>query len=41
MVGCEVNLKRSWLLPILKDYTSHASLAYYIDYLIPLANSCE
>ncbi|XP_011497148.1 PREDICTED: RRP12-like protein [Ceratosolen solmsi marchali] len=37
----QVNLKRSWLLPILKDCISHSSLDYYIHHLLPLAESCE
>lgn len=39
--GGEVDLKRSWLLPVLKDCTNNSSLAYFIDNLLPLAESCE
>jgi len=28
-----------WLVPILKRYVSGASLAYYMDHIIPLAKS--
>lgn len=36
-----IDLKRSWLLPVLKDCTSQASLAYFIESLLPLATMCE
>ncbi|XP_058797316.1 RRP12-like protein [Phymastichus coffea] len=36
-----VDLKRSWLLPILKDCITNSPLAYFIDNLLPLAESCD
>ncbi|KAH0557965.1 RRP12-like protein [Cotesia glomerata] len=35
------DLKRSWLLPVLKDCISTAPLSYFKDILIPLATNCE
>ncbi|XP_001606680.2 RRP12-like protein [Nasonia vitripennis] len=39
--GGDVDLKRSWLLPVLKDCTNHSTLGYFIDNLLLLAESCE
>ena len=36
-----IDLKRSWLLPVLKDCTTKASLQYFIENLLPLAMMCE
>ncbi|XP_014218682.1 RRP12-like protein [Copidosoma floridanum] len=36
----EVDLKRSWILPVLKDCTCSARLGYFINNLLPLAESC-
>ncbi|XP_033220095.1 RRP12-like protein [Belonocnema kinseyi] len=34
-------VNRSWLLPVLKDCISHASLAFFIKSILPLAIQCE
>lgn len=36
-----IDLRRSWLLPVLKDCITNASLAYFINNLLPLATMCE
>ncbi|XP_024936269.1 RRP12-like protein [Cephus cinctus] len=36
-----IDLNRSWLLPVLKDCISNASLSYFIQSLLPLATMCE
>lgn len=34
-------VNRSWLLPVLKDCISNASLAFFIKSIMPLAIQCE
>ncbi|XP_043269034.1 RRP12-like protein [Venturia canescens] len=36
-----IDLKRSWLLPVLKDCTSQASIGYFLEFLFPMAAKCE
>ncbi|XP_034940350.1 RRP12-like protein [Chelonus insularis] len=36
-----IDLRRSWLLPVLKDCISKASLSYFINHMLPLATMCE
>ena len=37
----EIDIKRDWLLPILEEYTSHSTLEFFINHLLPLAKSSE
>ncbi|KAL7289625.1 hypothetical protein TKK_0016479 [Trichogramma kaykai] len=37
----EVDIQRSWLLPVLKDCISFSTLGFFIHHLMPLAISCE
>nr|CAG4643695.1 EOG090X00E0 [Lepidurus arcticus] len=32
---------RSWLLPVLRENITHTELTYFIDYFLPLAESCR
>nr|CAG4640604.1 EOG090X00E0 [Eulimnadia texana] len=32
---------RSWLLPILRENLSHTELAFFVEYFLPLAQSCH
>ncbi|XP_076241511.1 RRP12-like protein isoform X2 [Calliopsis andreniformis] len=36
-----INLKRTWLLPLLKDCIIGGSLTFFLDTLLPLATICE
>ncbi|KAK0081235.1 hypothetical protein PV325_012542 [Microctonus aethiopoides] len=36
-----IDLRRSWLLPVLKDCVNNASLSYFINSMLPLAVMCE
>ncbi|XP_076630716.1 RRP12-like protein [Colletes latitarsis] len=36
-----INLKRSWLLPLLKDCITRGSIAFFTESLLPLATTCE
>lgn len=35
------SIRRSWLMPLLHTYTSHAELAFYVQYFMPLATRCR
>ncbi|XP_011315321.1 RRP12-like protein [Fopius arisanus] len=36
-----IDLRRSWLLPVLKECVSGSSLGYFVSYMLPLAIMCE
>ncbi|XP_015121144.1 RRP12-like protein [Diachasma alloeum] len=39
--GEGVDLRRSWMLPVLKDCVSGSSLGYFVNHMLPLAVMCE
>nr|XP_033324952.1 RRP12-like protein [Megalopta genalis] len=41
LTNCDINLKRTWLLPLLKDCITEGSLSFFINTLLPLAEICE
>ncbi|XP_063989401.1 RRP12-like protein [Diachasmimorpha longicaudata] len=39
--GEGIDLRRSWMLPVLKDCVSKSSLGYFVSHMLPLAIMCE
>ncbi|KAL6431993.1 hypothetical protein ACFW04_007436 [Cataglyphis niger] len=39
--GGEINLKRGWLIPLLKDCVTGGTISFFKDILLPIALTCE
>lgn len=39
--GDTINLKRGWLIPLLKDCITHGTISFFTGVLLPIAQACE